>query len=687
MAISVNWDTKVIYVPRVDMTLIQSVPTEIRSLDLNWFRLILKDLEDNVEGMPYLDTHRHNTEVSVGGVTLARVVEIINGYTVTFEDGQYAVNLVGANSNVADVVNVNQVSVRSANSAGLVTSQAIEFSEFGGCVTIDVSSSNSGTIYPIGTARKPVNNLADAILIAEYRGLIKLFIVGDFTFEATVNIEDYEIQGQGMQKTTITCAEGSSMFGCEIFDATVTGAQFGIAGFERCQLLNLTEDDQAINDADFVVKECIISGDINVPSVRIGVLKFIDCWSGFPPPFFYANGANLALMFLNYSGAINFLSITGGTLDVNLTSGKITLDTSITGGSITLKGVGILVNDSVIEPDVTGFISQDTIAKAVLDEDMTEHNVEASFGRVSRISSFQGSVWIDTIDGIAGTEYPIGTPGMKSNNITDAYNIAVSNGIKYFKVRGSIALSRDFDGYIFEGINTVMGDITTCGGFSLANTKFIHMTLSGSATGVNQEFNECILSNFSGINGIVYKTALSGLCTMGAAGSLILGSDIGFSGTSNILDMVGANRYFIAHIHLGKVTIKNAAAGSSIQLTLNYAQLTLDSSCTGGSLFLRGLGHVTNNSTMTIYEDKVINEDSIVDNIENTILDAIDIAEIKESVEFMRAIEEGNWEILGNQMIFYDTFSVEIARFNLFNISGLPTNGVTNGVPFKRERV
>ena len=167
MAITVDWGTKIINVPRADMTLIQSVPTEIRQLDLNFFRLTLKDLEDNEEGMWADTTHNHNTEVVVGGVTLARVVELINDYTVTFEDGQYAVNLVGANSNVADRVNVNQVSVRSANSAGLVTSQAIEFGEYEGAVTIDTVNGSAGTIYPIGTARSPSNNLADALTIAE----------------------------------------------------------------------------------------------------------------------------------------------------------------------------------------------------------------------------------------------------------------------------------------------------------------------------------------------------------------------------------------------------------------------------------------------------------------------------------------------------------------------------------------
>lgn len=121
MAITIDWETKIINVPKADLTLIQSTPTEIRQLDVDWFRLELKDIEDNVEGVPFSDTHVHNTEVTLGGLTLARVVEIIDPYTITFEDDQYAVNLVGANNNIADKTNVNQVSVRSNNSAGMVT--------------------------------------------------------------------------------------------------------------------------------------------------------------------------------------------------------------------------------------------------------------------------------------------------------------------------------------------------------------------------------------------------------------------------------------------------------------------------------------------------------------------------------------------------------------------------------------
>jgi hypothetical protein len=114
--LSVDWLNKVIFVPRFFLTFNGGTSY---TLDTNLFRLALRDLEDNEEGMAHVHTHNHNTTVVLAGVTYARVIEIINGYSVTFEDGQYSVNLIGSNSNIGDVTSLNQVSVRVNNSAGL----------------------------------------------------------------------------------------------------------------------------------------------------------------------------------------------------------------------------------------------------------------------------------------------------------------------------------------------------------------------------------------------------------------------------------------------------------------------------------------------------------------------------------------------------------------------------------------
>ena len=125
MPISIDWGTGVITVPQSYLTFISGTLYE---LDTDQFRLDLKALEAGVgnrsaPGMAHLDTHSHNTEVTIAGTTLARVVEITNGYTVTFADGQYAVRLVGSNNNVFDegIINRNQVSIIPTNSAGLIT--------------------------------------------------------------------------------------------------------------------------------------------------------------------------------------------------------------------------------------------------------------------------------------------------------------------------------------------------------------------------------------------------------------------------------------------------------------------------------------------------------------------------------------------------------------------------------------
>ena len=108
------------------MPLIQSDPFEIRELAIDTFRLSLKDLEDGEEGINFPDTHRHFAPITCGGITLARVVEILNDYTVTFENGTYAVSITGGNSNIMDVINLNSVSVRIANSAGYIQGPGVD---------------------------------------------------------------------------------------------------------------------------------------------------------------------------------------------------------------------------------------------------------------------------------------------------------------------------------------------------------------------------------------------------------------------------------------------------------------------------------------------------------------------------------------------------------------------------------
>jgi hypothetical protein len=123
--IAINWLTRRITIPQADLTPISGTLYEI---DVNEFRISLKDIEDSEEGIGQPDTHRHNTQVTLSGVTYARTFEIINGYTVEFQDTgtPYLVRCVGANHNLADVYvpGTSGVSLIIGNAAGLVVTDS-----------------------------------------------------------------------------------------------------------------------------------------------------------------------------------------------------------------------------------------------------------------------------------------------------------------------------------------------------------------------------------------------------------------------------------------------------------------------------------------------------------------------------------------------------------------------------------
>jgi hypothetical protein len=334
MATTVNWATKIINVGRADLLLIQASP-EIRQMDLDAFRLDLKALEAGEEGMSYLDTHTHNTTVTVGGVTLARVIEIINGYTVTFEDGQYAVNLVGANSNVADVANVNQVSVRSANSAGLTYSDAINKQSFlGGAVYIDPVDGLPGTSFPRGTPTDPVDNFADAKLIAEANNFNHFVLDGQLTLSISEDTDGSTWEGRGPVHSDLTLS-GGNIDGSDLQRLLLSGQSNGVTSMNEC-LLN------GITDFKGSAKECQIRGNITVDATNTSLISFTFCSSsvaGSGTPVLDFNSAACDGEFRFYSGGIEIRNFNQGqNLSIDVLAGHVKIASSCTSGAILIRG-------------------------------------------------------------------------------------------------------------------------------------------------------------------------------------------------------------------------------------------------------------------------------------------------------------------------------------------------------------
>ena len=343
MAISIDWGTKIIFIPKADTQLVQAVPTEIRQLDLDAFRLTLKDLEDDDEGIPFPDTHEHVSPFTVGGATLARAVKIINGYTVTFEDGQYAVNLSGANSNVGDVTNVNQVSIRSANSAGLTFSEEINDQSYLGKIWIDVDFGNPGTAFSRGTPTNTVNNWPDAAVINATRKFNNFNVTGTLFLPVLEDVSRFTFDSLSPLRGQAIC-QGNPVASCVFERLAMGGVVSGQASYRECQFLD------GFTGMEGVAVTCGLSGVLNCnPTATEGVV-LKDCFSaiaGNDRPEIRLNSSVQNVQVRGYFGGLTLTGFDQGQgASFDFDAGILELDATCTAGVVVVRGNCQLIDNS-----------------------------------------------------------------------------------------------------------------------------------------------------------------------------------------------------------------------------------------------------------------------------------------------------------------------------------------------------
>jgi len=341
MAVTIDWGAKVINVPQSFLTPLGGVRYE---LNTNSFRLALRDLEDDEAGAPMDITHNHNTTALLGGIEYARILEIINGYTITFEEtgSPYSVALIGSNNNILDVANLGTVQILSNNSAGLIQTREIEHASFNGGVTMDVAAGFPGTLYPTGTTRRPVNNMADAMLIAMTRGFSTIFVLGNVTLGNSEDCTGMTFIGESKSKSLITIEASANVFRAEFYEATVTGTLDGEALLRGCVIDTLTYISGYIEQCVIAAGTIVLGGGATA--------HFLDCYSGVVGPgtaTIDLGGSGQALALRNYNGGITLTNKSGAdAVTIDLNSGQVVLTPSVTNGTLVVRGVGSLTDNS-----------------------------------------------------------------------------------------------------------------------------------------------------------------------------------------------------------------------------------------------------------------------------------------------------------------------------------------------------
>lgn len=609
--ITIDWATFVINVPRADLTLVQTVPTEIRELDLNWFRLQLKDIEDSEDGMPFPNTHTHNTEVSLGGITYARVIEILDPYSITFEDGQYAVNLVGANSNVGDKVNLNQVSIRSNNSAGLISSPAIEYSSFNGGVMVDINSPYFGTTFPRGTEQMPVNNMDDAILIAEYRGFKRIYLKSDIILSENYQLSGYELVGSSHVNTVVIIEPQAIVDSVSIIDCDISGTMDGNTAIEHCIVTNLEFMNGHIHESE-LHGNITLAGGIDAyidksSQLTMGTTPIIDMG---------VSGQNLVVT--NYSGIIKIVNFSGASnsVAIGLSAGYIILDsTSVKEGSVIISGIGELIDEygnRILSGIWNGGVN---IQNSLINKD--------TINEATQLSTY---VYIDVVNGSAGTEFPIGTKRTPSNNLTDAVSIANNLGIEdlFFLSNYTFSATTYINGFGLHGSGTNQTLLTFISGSLVPNCHFHNLTATG------------VLSGFIGMyDGMLIN--LTGLGILPSSQSIMIQRTLfdgvvsvpsNYSGTVTLIDcysnVPGAQTPTLdfgdctgklqVRNYTGGLQLRNMTQGNLVSVDLVSGNLKLENTVTSGTIVARGVGKMVESATGQYIPSGIWNGGVIVSN-------------------------------------------------------------------------
>ena len=229
-------------------------------------------------------------------------------------------------------------------------------------------------------------------------------------------------------------------------------------------------------------------------------------------------------------------------------------------------------------------------------------------------STFGGSVHLKQSGGNPGVLYPLGTPSQPVNNLPDAKQIAINQGLTHISVEGTFVFDAadSLDGYVMEGESSSQATIVLTPAALITNCIFRTATITGSLDG-GCDASNCIIGSLDYIDGTLLDCFLTdGTITLSGAqanflrcGSAVAGGAITDTPT---LDLGGTGTKLVIRDYQGGIKLINHNVGTdSTSIDMSSGQVVLDSTISSGTFTIRGIADVTDNSSGTA----IINDDTL----------------------------------------------------------------------------
>ena len=224
-----------------------------------------------------------------------------------------------------------------------------------------------------------------------------------------------------------------------------------------------------------------------------------------------------------------------------------------------------------------------------------------------------GGIHIDLTNGKAGTTFPIGTTLEKSNNLADARIIADKFGLQKFFLYTDVTLDQSYVDWIFEG--AVSLPIVNCNGQDVSGALFKGVTVQGTLVGNESTFADSTINGVTDAHGFFRNCGLLGTTTFKSGGLIIMNEC--FSRVPGILSPIFncSNVDINMRSYSGGVQLRNFdTASKNCTIELVAGKVTLDSSCIDGTVVIRGVGSLVDNSVgTTVVITELINNVTVGD--------------------------------------------------------------------------
>jgi len=222
--------------------------------------------------------------------------------------------------------------------------------QYGGVIYVDTISGSTGVTYPKGTLAFPCKTLADALTIAEARGIRNVKFAGEITLDRAFT--NYTISGLKSVNNGTVYLNNQSLDAVVFENCIVRGHLNAVAHapdagwgheskveFRSCYL----ED---IEHLEGIFSSCQIEGTTTLrPGGWVSSVETVI--EGDNTIFDMSSTAGTVLSMDINSGWVQVINAVDGCLiELNLKGGEVSLYDSCTGGEYYLEGVGTLFNES-----------------------------------------------------------------------------------------------------------------------------------------------------------------------------------------------------------------------------------------------------------------------------------------------------------------------------------------------------